>query len=109
MVSCHRQTSIKSEPLTIASGLIRICEWPISASTKTAFGMWANPDYRTALAQRINEKIALASRYDTRALVAETWLIVSASLNRWGATACTIIMPPAVCVEDLNRLWRMTT
>jgi hypothetical protein len=71
--------------------------------------MWANPDYRTALAQRINDKIALASRYDTRALVAETWLIVSASLNRWGATACTIIMPPAVCVEDLNRLWRMTT
>jgi hypothetical protein len=55
--------------------------------------MWANPDYRPALARRIDEKIALASRYNTRALVAETWLIVSASLNLWGAAVSTVIMP----------------
>jgi hypothetical protein len=74
-------------------------------ATQTAFGMWANPDYRPALARRINEKIALASRYPASDLVAETWLIVSASLNRWGAVASTIIMPHAIQVEDLNRLF----
>jgi hypothetical protein len=74
-------------------------------ATQTAFGTWANPDYRPALARRINQKIALASRYDTRALVAETWLIVSASLNRWGGAASTTIMPHVVSIEDLNRLF----
>lgn len=83
----------------------RAAEEAAARATQTAFGMWANPDYRPALARRINEKIALASRYDTRALVAETWLIVSASLNRWGGAASTIIMPHAVRVEDLNRLF----
>jgi hypothetical protein len=74
-------------------------------ATQTTFAMWANPDYRPALARRINEKIALASRYPTSDLVAETWLIVSASLNRRGAAASTIIMPHAIQVEDLNRLF----
>lgn len=74
-------------------------------ATQTAFGIWASPDYRPALARRINEKIERASRYDTRNLVTKTWLIVSASLNRWGAAASTIIMPHAVRVEDLNRLF----
>jgi hypothetical protein len=83
----------------------RAVEETTARATKTSFGMWANPDYRPALARRISEKIALASRYPTRDLVAETWLIVSASLNRWGAAASTIIMPHAVRVEDLNRLF----
>lgn len=51
----------------------RAAEEAAARATQTAFGMWANPDYRPALARRIHEKIALASRYDTRALVAETW------------------------------------
>ena len=83
----------------------RATEEAVARATQTAFGMWANPDYRPALAYRINEKIALASRYDTHRLVAETWLIVSASLNRWGAAGSTIIMPHAVRREELNRLF----
>ena len=82
----------------------RAAEEAAARATQTAFGMWASPDYRPALAQRINEKTTLASRYHTRALVTETWLIVSASLNRWGAAASTIIMPHVLGVEDLNRL-----
>lgn len=83
----------------------RAAEEAAARATQTAFGMWANPDYKPALAQRFNEKIARASRYDTHALVAETWLIVSASLNRWGGAASTTILPHAVRVEDLNRLF----
>ena len=67
---------------------------------QTPFGMWVDPDYRPALARRINEKIALAPKYDTCALVSENWLIVSACLNRWGAAASTMIVPHAVRVED---------
>jgi hypothetical protein len=83
----------------------RAAEESMARATQTAFGMWANPDYRPALARRIHEKIALAARYDTRDLVAENWLVISASLNRWGGAASTTIMPHAVNVEDLNGLF----
>jgi hypothetical protein len=35
------------------------------------------------------QKVALAARYDTRDFVAETWLVISACLNRWGGAAST--------------------
>jgi len=71
----------------------RATEEAAALAKQTAFGMWTNPDYRPALARRINEKIALATRCATRDLVAETWLIIAARHNRWGGAASTIIMP----------------
>src|SRR5260370_1107600 len=44
----------------------RATEEATARAQQTAFGMWIAPDYRPALARRINEKIALASKYDTR-------------------------------------------
>lgn len=66
--------------------------------------MWANPDYRPALSLRVNEKISIAARHDNRGLVAETWLVVSAQLNRWGAAASTTMIPGLVRIDDLNNL-----
>jgi hypothetical protein len=73
-------------------------------ATQTAFGMWANPDYRPALRLRIDEKIAIAARHDNRNLIVETWLVVSAYLNKWGAAGSTMILSAMVRAEELNSL-----
>jgi hypothetical protein len=73
-------------------------------ATQTAFGMYASPDYLPALKLRVDEKIAIAARHDNRNLVAETWLVVSANLNIWGAAGSTMIVSANVCVEELNNL-----
>jgi hypothetical protein len=82
--------------------LARASEEVTARATQKPFGMWANPDYRSPLKHRINEKIALAAKYDTRELVAESWLVVSANLNRWGAAGSTMIIADALCAEDLT-------
>lgn len=79
---------------------LRAQEEALARATQRPFGMCA--DYRRALLLRINEKIAIAARHDNRHLIAETWLIISAQLNRWGALASTTIVPGLVNVADLN-------
>jgi hypothetical protein len=84
--------------------LARSEEEATARATQTALGMWASPDYRPALRLRVAEKIAIAARHDNRNLVAETWLVVSANLNRWGAAGSTMIVSANVRAEELNSL-----
>jgi hypothetical protein len=58
----------------------RAKEEATARAMQTPFGMWGVFDYRPALWRRVAEKIAIARRHDNRRLVAETWLIISASL-----------------------------
>ncbi len=69
------------------------------------FGVWGVADYRPALALRLQEKCSIAARHDTRDVVEQTWLVVSACLNRWGAAASTMIVPGLVQTGELNRLF----
>jgi hypothetical protein len=64
--------------------------------------MWGVFDYRPALRLRVAEKIAIAARHDNRDLVAETWLVISANLPKWGAAGSTMIVADAVRADDLN-------
>jgi hypothetical protein len=74
-------------------------------ATQAPFGVWGVADYRPALALRLQEKCAVAARHDTRDVVAQTWLVVSACLNRWGAAASTMIVPGLVQTDELNWLF----
>jgi hypothetical protein len=72
--------------------------------TQAPFGMWGVFDYRPALRLRVNEKIAIAAGHDNRGLVAETWLVISANLPKWGAAGSTMMVADAVRADDLNAL-----
>jgi hypothetical protein len=72
--------------------------------TQAPFGMWGVFDYRLALWRRVDEKIAIAARHDNSGLVAETWLVISANLPKWGAAASTMMVADAVRADDLNAL-----
>ncbi len=52
----------------------------------------------------MQEKCAIAARHDNDDVVAESWLVVSAGLPRWGAAASTLIVPGLVRTDDLNAL-----
>jgi hypothetical protein len=82
----------------------RANEEAIARRTQAPFGMWGVGDYRPALALRLQEKCAIALDHDNRDLVAESWLVVSACLPRWGAAASTMMLPAFVRVADLNAL-----
>jgi hypothetical protein len=66
--------------------------------------MWGVFDYRPALRLRVEEKIAIVARHDNRGLVAETWLVISANLPKWGAAGSTMMVADAVRADDLNAL-----
>jgi hypothetical protein len=83
----------------------RAKEEATARATQAPFGVWGVADYRPALALRLQEKCAIAARHDTRDAVAQTWLVVSACLNRWGAAASTMIVPDLVQTDELNRLF----
>jgi hypothetical protein len=85
--------------------LARAKEEATARATQAPFGVWGVADYRPALALRLQEKCAIAARHDTRDVVAQTWLVVSACLNRWGAAASTMIVPALVQTDELNRLF----
>jgi hypothetical protein len=70
--------------------------------TQAPFGMFGKFDYRPALLLRVEEKIAIAARHDNDELIAETWLVISANLGKWGAAASTMIAPAALRADDLN-------
>ena len=86
----------------------RAKEESIARGTTTAFGMFAKGDYRPALRLRIEEKIAKAAAHDNRDLIAGTWLVISASVNRWGAASSTLIAPAVLSADDLNVLCPIT-
>ena len=91
--------------LASAGSLARAKEEATARATQAPFGVWGVADYRPALALRLQEKCAIAARHDTRDVVAQTWLVVSACLNRWGAAASTMIVPGLVQTGELNRLF----
>jgi hypothetical protein len=72
--------------------------------TQAPFGVWGIFDYRPALRLRVEEKIAIAARHDNRSLVAETWLVISANVPKWGAAGSTLMVADAVHADDLNAL-----
>jgi hypothetical protein len=84
--------------------LARAKEEATAGATQAPFGMWGVFDYRAALWRRVAEKIAIARRHDNRGVVTETWLVISASLPRWGAAASTMMVADAVRPEELNDL-----
>lgn len=84
--------------------LSRASEEATARQTQAPFGMWGVADYRSALALRLQEKCAIAARHDNSDVVAESWLVVSAGLPRWGAAASTMIVPGLVRTADLNAL-----
>lgn len=84
--------------------LSRSREESTARRTKLPFGVWGVVDYRVALALRLQEKCAIAARHDNDDLVAESWLVVSAGLPRWGAAASTMIVADLVRTHDLNAL-----
>jgi hypothetical protein len=84
--------------------LVRAKEEAAARATQAPFGMWGNPDYRPALKFRIDEKIDIAAGHDNRKLVAETWLVISANLPKWGAAGSTMILPAMVQPVDLDGL-----
>ena len=91
--------------LASVGSLARAKEEATARATQAPFGVWGVADYRPALALRLQEKCAIAARHDTRDVVAQTWLVVSACLNRWGAAASTMIVPGLVQTGELNRLF----
>jgi hypothetical protein len=82
----------------------RANEEAATRATQAPFGMWGVFDYRPALRLRVDEKIAIAARHDNRRLVAETWLVISANLPRWGAAGSTMMVADLVHADDLNTL-----
>jgi hypothetical protein len=76
----------------------------IARTSQTPFGLWGKFDYRPALRLRIDEKIAKAAAYNNRHLIAETWLVISANVSKWGAAASTMIAADVLCADDLNAL-----
>jgi hypothetical protein len=71
-------------------------------AAQAPFGMFGKFDYRPALRLRIDEKIGIAARHDNRGLIAETWLVISANLSKWGAAGSTMIAPDVLRADDLN-------
>ena len=67
-------------------------------------GWFGKFDYRPAFRLQIDEKIAKAAEYHHRHLIAETWLVLSADVNKWGAAASTMIAADVLRVDDLNAL-----
>lgn len=82
----------------------RAKEEGIARATKVPFGLFGKFDYRPALRLRIDEKIAKATEHDNRHLIAKTWLVISANVNRWGAAASTMIAADVLRADDLNAL-----
>jgi hypothetical protein len=82
----------------------RAKEESMARVTQAPFGMWGVFDYRPALRLRIAEKIAIAARHNDDELVAETWLVISANLPKWGAAASTMMAADVVRADDLNTL-----
>jgi hypothetical protein len=76
----------------------------IARTTQMPFGLWGKFDYRPALRLRIDEKIAKAAEYNNRHLIAETWLVISANVGKWGAAASTMIAADVLRADDLNAL-----
>ena len=72
--------------------------------TQAPFGVWGVFDYRLALRLRVDEKIAIAACHDNRRLVAETWLVISANLPKWGAAGSTMMAADAVNADNFNVL-----
>ena len=66
--------------------------------------MYGKFDFQPALRLRVDEKIAIAARHDNRYLIAETWLVISANLPKWGAAGSTMIAAAALRAGDLNTL-----
>jgi hypothetical protein len=84
--------------------IIRAREERIARATQIPFGLWGKFDYRPALRLRIDEKIAKAAQHNNRHLIAETWLVISANVGKWGAAASTMIAAGVLCADDLNTL-----
>jgi hypothetical protein len=84
---------------------IRASEEATAKRTQAPFGVWGVADYRPALTLRIEEKCAISSRHDNRDVVAESWLVVSACLPRWGAAASTMILPGFIRTSELSQLF----
>lgn len=84
---------------------IRAQKEAIARRSQRSFSLWVNWDYRQALALRIREKCAIAARHDNHGVVAESWLVVSAGMPRWGAVASTTIVPDLVDTSELNPLF----
>jgi hypothetical protein len=83
---------------------IRAKEERIARATQTPFGLFGKFDYRPALRLRIDEKIEKAAEHDNRHLIAETWLVISANVSKWGAAASTMIAADVLRDEELNAL-----
>lgn len=75
----------------------------IARVTKAPFGLFGKFDYRPALRLRIDEKIAKATEHDNRHFIAETWLVISANVAKWGAAASTMIAADVVRADDFER------
>jgi hypothetical protein len=82
----------------------RAKEERIARTTQTPFGLWGKFDYRPALRLRIDEKIAKAAEHNNRHLIAETWLVISANVSKWGAAASTMVAADVLRADDLNAL-----
>jgi hypothetical protein len=82
----------------------RAKEEGIARATEAPFGLFGKFDYRPALRLRIDEKIAKATEHDNPRLIGETWLVISANVNRWGAAASTMIAADVLRTADLNAL-----
>jgi hypothetical protein len=82
----------------------RAKEERIARATQMPFGLFGKFDYRPALRLRIDEKIAKAAEHDNRHLIAETWLVISANVSKWGAAASTMIAADVLRADDLNAL-----
>ena len=82
----------------------RAKEERIARTRQTPFFLWGEFDYRPALRVRIDEKIAKAAEHNSRHLITETWLVISANVGKWGAAASTIITADVLRSEDLNAL-----
>jgi len=82
----------------------RAKEERIARATQTPFGLFGKFDYRPALRLHIDEKIAKAAEHNNRHLIAETWLVISANVSKWGAAASTMIAADVLRADDLNAL-----
>ena len=82
----------------------RAKEERIARITRAPFGLWGKFDYRPALRLRIDEKIAKAAEHNNRHLIAETWLVISANVSKWGAAASTMIAANVLRADDLSAL-----
>jgi hypothetical protein len=84
--------------------LARADEMAVARTAQAPYLMWISPTFSGALEHRINEKIAIASLYDNSEVIRETWLVISASLNSWGAAASTFILARRTIPAELKTL-----